>query len=423
MDDHYFGALRPRVSAFMKELDEELWKFGIPAKTKHNEVAPSQHELAVVYTTANLAADNNQLTMEVMKRTAEKHGLVCLLHEKPYEGINGSGKHNNWSLSTNTGVNLLDPDREPAKNLQFMLFLAATMKAVDVYGDLLRVSVATAGNDHRLGGNEAPPAIVSMFIGDDLAWDEPVLSLVTGSGDNLFLCILSEWIAIYMSFRSFSSFFALRRRLRAGKEPRRSGWRCSARINAACLAGSFILVALSFAVLAAGRGMRWEGETATVNRPFPDFALEELEGRPRLEAAPSVWSVERRGVGLDNYVRFDWSVLAPEQYEVERNMADGDYETSFRLDWYRLSLPALAEPFARDLFSRHTFYAEIPERYTVAPLDVPDTDAVLITEEGGFGQDVLLCRGTVVFYLRYYGDQELSAHPELLAELAQFDGR
>ena len=256
-----------------------------------------------------------------------------------------------------------------------------------------------------------------------LAWDEPVLSLVTGSGDNLFLCILSEWIAIYMSFRSFSSFFALRRRLRAGKEPRRSGWRCSPRINAACLAGSFILVALSFAVLAAGRGMRWEGETATVNRPFPDFALEELEGRPRLEAAPSVWSVERRGVDLDNYVRFDWSVLAPEQYEVERNMADGDYETSFRLDWYRLSLPALAEPFARDLFSRHTFYAEIPERYTVAPLDVPDTDAVLITEEGGFGQDVLLCRGTVVFYLRYYGDQELSAHPELLAELAQFDGR
>ena len=156
-----------------------------------------------------------------------------------------------------------------------------------------------------------------------LAWDEPVLSLVTGSGDNLFLCILSEWIAIYMSFRSFSSFFALRRRLRAGKEPRRSGWRCSARINAACLAGSFILVALSFAVLAAGRGMRWEGETATVNRPFPDFALEELEGRPRLEAAPSVWSVERRGVDLDNYVRFDWSVLAPEQYEVERNMPAG----------------------------------------------------------------------------------------------------
>lgn len=169
MDDHYFGSLRPRVLSFMKELDEELWKFGIPAKTRHNEVAPSQHELAVMYTTNNLAADNNQLTMEVMKRTAEKHGLVCLLHEKPYEGINGSGKHNNWSLSTNTGVNLLDPDKEPARNLRFMLFLAATVKAVDLYGDLLRVSVATAGNDHRLGGNEAPPAIVSMFIGDDLA--------------------------------------------------------------------------------------------------------------------------------------------------------------------------------------------------------------------------------------------------------------
>ena len=169
MDDHYFGTLRPRVSAFMKELDCELWKLGIPAKTKHNEVAPSQHELATIYTTTNVAVDNNQLTMEVMKRTAEKHGLVCLLHEKPYEGINGSGKHNNWSLATNTGKNLLDPDKEPAKNLQFLLFLVATMKAVDVYGDLLRVSVATAGNDHRLGGNEAPPAIVSMFIGEDLA--------------------------------------------------------------------------------------------------------------------------------------------------------------------------------------------------------------------------------------------------------------
>jgi len=169
MDDHYFGTLRPRVSAFMKELDEELWKLGIPAKTKHNEVAPAQHELATVYTTTNLAVDNNQLTMEVMKRVAERHGLVCLLHEKPFEGINGSGKHNNWSLATNTGKNLLDPDKEPAKNLQFLLFLVATMKAVDDYGDLLRVSVATAGNDHRLGGNEAPPAIVSMFIGDDLA--------------------------------------------------------------------------------------------------------------------------------------------------------------------------------------------------------------------------------------------------------------
>jgi len=168
MDDHYFGALRPRVSAFMKELDEELWKLGIPAKTKHNEVAPAQHELATIYTTTNVAVDNNQLTMEIMKRVAEKHGLVCLLHEKPFEGINGSGKHNNWSLSTNTGENLLDPDRDPAKNLQFLLFLFATIKAVDVYGDLLRVSVATAGNDHRLGGNEAPPAIVSIFLGDEL---------------------------------------------------------------------------------------------------------------------------------------------------------------------------------------------------------------------------------------------------------------
>jgi len=168
MDDHYFGALRPRVSAFMKELDEELWKLGIPAKTKHNEVAPAQHELATIYTTTNVAVDNNQLTMEIMKRVAEKHGLVCLLHEKPFEGINGSGKHNNWSLSTNTGENLLDPDRDPAKNLQFLLFLFATIKAVDVYGDLLRVSVATAGNDHRLGGNEAPPAIVSVFLGDEL---------------------------------------------------------------------------------------------------------------------------------------------------------------------------------------------------------------------------------------------------------------
>ena len=169
MDDHYFGSLRPRVSAFMKELDEELWKLGIPAKTKHNEVAPSQHELATVYTTTNVAVDNNQLTMELMKRVAERNDLVCLLHEKPYEGINLSGKNNNWSLSTNTGLNLLDPDKDPSKNLQFLLFLVATMKAVDVYGDLLRLSVATAGNDHRLGGNEAPPAIISMFIGDDLA--------------------------------------------------------------------------------------------------------------------------------------------------------------------------------------------------------------------------------------------------------------
>lgn len=181
MDDHYFGSLRPRISAFMKELDAELWKLGIPAKTKHNEVAPSQHELATVFTTTNLAVDNNQLTMEIMKRVAERHYLVCLLHEKPFDGINGSGKHNNWSLSTNTGINLLDPDKEPTKNLQFLLFLVATVKAVDQYGDLLRVSVATAGNDHRLGGNEAPPAIISMFIGDDLA---AVLDIVENDAES-----------------------------------------------------------------------------------------------------------------------------------------------------------------------------------------------------------------------------------------------
>ena len=168
MEDHYFGTLRPRVAAFMEELDEELWKLGIPAKTKHNEVAPAQHELATVYTTTNLAVDNNQLTMEMMKRVAERHGLVCLLHEKPFEGINGSGKHNNWSLATDTGENLLEPGKNPGKNTRFLLFLAATIKAVDEYADLLRVSVATAGNDHRLGGNEAPPAIVSMFLGEDL---------------------------------------------------------------------------------------------------------------------------------------------------------------------------------------------------------------------------------------------------------------
>ena len=175
MDDHYFGTIRQRIASFMKDVNIELWKMGVTAKTQHNEVAPAQHELASIYSEANVAVDNNQLTMEIMKRVAEKHGLVCLLHEKPFEGINGSGKHNNWSLSTNTGENLLDPDRDPAKNLQFLLFLFATIKAVDVYGDLLRVSVATAGNDHRLGGNEAPPAIVSMFIGDDL---EAVLDIV-----------------------------------------------------------------------------------------------------------------------------------------------------------------------------------------------------------------------------------------------------
>ena len=168
MEDHYFGALKPRVAAYMHDLDEELWKLGIPAKTKHNEVAPSQHELAPIFDTANVAVDHNQLTMEVMKKVADKHGLVCLLHEKPFEGINGSGKHNNWSISTNTGENLLDPGKTPAKNIQFLVFLMAVIKAVDEYADLMRVSAASAGNDHRLGGNEAPPAIVSIFLGDEL---------------------------------------------------------------------------------------------------------------------------------------------------------------------------------------------------------------------------------------------------------------
>ncbi len=168
MEDHYFGALRPRVAAFMHDLDEELWKLGVPAKTKHNEVAPAQHELAPVYDTANIAVDHNQLTMEMMKLVADRHGLACLLHEKPFEGINGSGKHNNWSLVTNTGSNLLYPGRTPAENTKFLVFLMAVIKAVDEYADLLRVSVATAGNDHRLGANEAPPAIVSVFLGDEL---------------------------------------------------------------------------------------------------------------------------------------------------------------------------------------------------------------------------------------------------------------
>lgn len=168
MEDHYFGALKPRVSAYMHDLDEELWKLGIPAKTKHNEVAPAQHELAPVFDTANIAVDHNQLTMEMMKKVADRHGLVCLLHEKPFEGINGSGKHNNWSMITNTGVNLLDPGRTPAENIQFLVFLMAVIKAVDEYADLMRVSVASAGNDHRLGANEAPPAIVSIFLGDEL---------------------------------------------------------------------------------------------------------------------------------------------------------------------------------------------------------------------------------------------------------------
>ena len=168
MEDHYFGTLKPRVSAYMHDLDKELWKLGIPAKTKHNEVAPAQHELAPVFETANVAVDHNQLTMEIMKKVAEKHGLVCLLHEKPFDGINGSGKHNNWSMITNTGVNLLDPGKTPAENIQFLIFLMAVVKAVDEYADLMRLSVATAGNDHRLGANEAPPAIVSMFLGDEL---------------------------------------------------------------------------------------------------------------------------------------------------------------------------------------------------------------------------------------------------------------
>ena len=168
LEDHYFGAIKPRVAAFMKELDEELWKLGVFAKTEHNEAAPAQHELAPVFTTTNIATDHNQLTMETMKKVALRHGLVCLLHEKPFEGINGSGKHNNWSLSTNTGVNLLEPGETPHENAQFLLFLCAVIKAVDEYQDLLRISVASAGNDRRLGGHEAPPAIVSIFLGEEL---------------------------------------------------------------------------------------------------------------------------------------------------------------------------------------------------------------------------------------------------------------
>ncbi len=168
MDDHYFGVIRPRVAEYMEDLNEELWKLGILAKTEHNEVAPAQHELAPIYTTTNVAADHNQLTMEIMQRVAAKHGLVCLLHEKPFAGVNGSGKHNNWSISTDTGVNLLSPGDTPYENAQFLLFLCAVIKAVDDYQDLLRISVATAGNDHRLGANEAPPAVVSIFLGDEL---------------------------------------------------------------------------------------------------------------------------------------------------------------------------------------------------------------------------------------------------------------
>ena len=169
LDDHYFGSIKPRVLAYMKDLNEELWKLGILAKTEHNEVAPSQHELAPIFTTTNIAVDHNQLTMEVMQKVAKKHGLVCLLHEKPFAGVNGSGKHNNWSICTNTGINLLDPGKTPYENAQFLLFLCAVIKAVDDYQDLLRISVASAGNDHRLGANEAPPAVVSMFLGDELS--------------------------------------------------------------------------------------------------------------------------------------------------------------------------------------------------------------------------------------------------------------
>ncbi|MDD6023152.1 MAG: glutamine synthetase III [Oscillospiraceae bacterium] len=169
LDDHYFGAIKPRVAAYMKDLNDELWKLGILAKTEHNEVAPAQHEMAPIFSTTNIAADHNQLTMELMQKVAKRHGLVCLLHEKPFDGVNGSGKHNNWSISTDTGANLLEPGETPYENAQFLLFLCAVIKAVDEYQDLLRISVASAGNDHRLGANEAPPAIVSMFLGSDLS--------------------------------------------------------------------------------------------------------------------------------------------------------------------------------------------------------------------------------------------------------------
>ena len=169
LEDHYFGTIKPRVSEYMKELDEELWKLGILAKTKHNEVAPAQHELAPVFSTTNIATDHNQLTMEMMKTVAGRHGMACLLHEKPFAGVNGSGKHNNWSISTDTGVNLLEPGATPSQNAQFLLFLTAVIKAVDDYQELLRLSVASAGNDHRLGANEAPPAIMSVFLGDELS--------------------------------------------------------------------------------------------------------------------------------------------------------------------------------------------------------------------------------------------------------------
>ena len=179
LEDHYFGVIKPRVQAFMKELDAELWKLGILAKTEHNEVAPAQHEMAPIYTTVNIAADHNQLTMDIMKKVADRHGMVCLLHEKPFEGVNGSGKHNNYALSTDTGVNLLDPGDTPSENAQFLVFLSAVIAAVDDYQDLMRVAVASAGNDHRLGANEAPPAIISIFLGDEL--NELIQSIVNAS--------------------------------------------------------------------------------------------------------------------------------------------------------------------------------------------------------------------------------------------------
>ena len=178
LEDHYFGAIKTRVAAYMKDLDKALWELGVLAKTKHNEVAPSQHELAPIFTTSNIATDHNELTMEIMQKVAEQHGLVCLLHEKPFKGVNGSGKHNNWSISTNTGENLLSPGKHPETNTQFLLFLSAIVKAVDEYQDLLRITVASAGNDHRLGANEAPPAIISMYLGDDL--DALVHSIING---------------------------------------------------------------------------------------------------------------------------------------------------------------------------------------------------------------------------------------------------
>ncbi|MBR2875272.1 MAG: glutamine synthetase III, partial [Clostridia bacterium] len=168
LNDHYFGTIKPRVAAFMREVDEELWKLGVYAKTEHNETAPSQHELAPVFSTANIASDHNQLVMAVMKKVAKKQGLVCVFHEKPFKNVNGSGKHNNWSITTDTGLNLFEPGSSPSENAQFVLFLVAVIKAVDEYQDLLRLSVASAGNDHRLGGQEAPPAVISMFIGEDL---------------------------------------------------------------------------------------------------------------------------------------------------------------------------------------------------------------------------------------------------------------